>query len=284
MAYTFPRLQFDRSQYFSLNEAFHALGCFMFPDAWTGLEISSWPESSGETLREEKDRLNAQAEFKQRIATEIRMGLYSGGDQASYDALKKKLDIAQPEADHAKTAAHEFGRSYDNRIRDALAFERKQAVESLICNAIRKVDLKTYLGSGTVFGSMADWTNHKDFRVSFSHSYVVTPASPARRQKYRAYFLKRAFEQWAEPLQGDLSMYRKTPVEDDFVLWFKDLVSDFSAKKERLSRQMVLREYEEKFARVEELDRLEKKLDAVWELYAPNDWRKGGKPSKPSDV
>lgn len=277
MAYSFPKLQFDRSKYLSLNEAFHTLGCFLFPDKWTGLEISSWPQSSTKTLREEKNRLRLEAEFTHQQATDMRLELPHDVDPETYTKLKAQLDQLQAKANCARIAEFDFGRSFEGRIKDAAAFERKQLVEETLCRAIHNVDLRLFVDSGTVYGSMPDWTNRRDFKISFSFSLIITPQTHGFRQRCRAHFLKSEFEAWSQDWQAELSAYKDSMLEDDLVHWFKTLILECSKEGRRMNRKTVRDHCKEKFPRIDEFDRLQKKLDAVWDLYAPDNWLTGGK-------
>ncbi|MEP4246522.1 hypothetical protein [Tateyamaria sp.] len=256
----------------------------MFPDEWTGLEIASWPEHTREALRQEKDRLHEVARTTQQRLDALKRDIHSSHDQESYDSLYPLLERARTKADLARSATHEFGRSFDSRMRDSLGFERKQAVESKVCMAIRKVDLETYLNFGTVCGAMNEWTDHREFKISFSHSYIVTPQNLGGRRKHRAYFLKSAFEKWAAQYQESLSDFRTTSLQDDLIRWFKGVAAELNRTGERPTRTAILEMCSSSFSRFLEAPDIKKLLDPVWELYAPREWKRGGKPAKPTDV
>ena len=102
-----------------------------------------------------------------------------------------------------------------------------------------------------------------------------------KRNKSKAYFEKAEFENWVAPLLPNLRAYRTVAPEDDLVAWFKALITSLEAVGGRLSRNGVLEKCEAEFDRINEIDKIEKAVGAVWELYAPEHWKKGGKPANP---
>jgi hypothetical protein len=281
MPYKFPRQQFDRAAYVSLNQAFHLVGGYSFPDAWTGMEISALPVATSDNLQTEKDELRSVYEVAQKQATEIRLGYYAETDEQARLQLGLIMEDVVQKRDLAGLAFENFIRDFDRRHRDSKAFERKQAVETVLCRAIRKKELETHLDFGVVHGDLMNWVNDTNFHVRFSHSYIVTPSNFGGRSKHRAYFDQRAFELWAKPLTEGLSEYRTQPLADDLILWFKGYRDELLQLSKRPSQESSLKACRETFDRAHEASNLKRLVDAAWQLYAPDSWKKGGKPTKP---
>jgi hypothetical protein len=280
MPYKFPRQYFDRTAYVSLNQAFHLVGGYTFPENWTGKEVSAFPTVSSSSLKAEKDALSAAVEVTQERASEIRLDYYREDDHEARLQLGIVMEEATQKRDLAKTAFESFIRDFDRSFRDANAFGRKQSVEAVLYRAIRKRELQTHLDFGMVHGDLMNWVNDSKFRVSFSHSYIVTPDDSGGRRKHRAYFNKLAFEEWAKPLMKELSFYRTQPLADDLIVWFKAYRDELTKASSRTTRQKCLEVCHATFDRAKESENLEKLVDATWHLYAPELWKKGGKLSK----
>jgi hypothetical protein len=281
MPYKFPRQHFDRTAYVSLNQAFHLVGSYTFPENWTGKEISAFPTVASGSLKAEKDELSAAVEVTQERANEIRLDYYREDDHQARLQLGIVMEEATQKRDLAKTAFDSFIRDFDRSFRDANAFGRKQSVEAVLCRAIRKRELQTHLDFGMVHGDLMNWVNDRKFRVSFSHSYIVTPSGFGGRSKHRAYFDKRAFELWTKPLTEGLLAYRTQPLADDLILWFKGYRDELLQLSKRPSQESALKACRETFNRTHEASNLKRLVDATWQLYAPDSWKKGGKPTKP---
>lgn len=277
MPYHFPRLQFDRTKYVSLNEAFHILGSYKFPSDWTGNEISAFAEWPSTKLRETKDRLAQEETLAYRKLEDLRVALHEATNQETYNKFEALVEAATTKRDLAKTACREFIRSYDGREADAEAFARRQEVEAILFRAIREAELDTYLEGGTNFKSITKWTDSQKFQVCFPYSYIVTGLALGGRTRHPAYFDANEFEVWSMQFQRHLSKFRFGDVHDDLIQWFKAVVREHSVKGTRLKRDEVFEHCKQGFSRANEIEKLRKATDAVWDLYAPAPWTKGGR-------
>lgn len=276
MPYKFPKLQFDRTAHISLNEAFYLAGSFMFPASWTGHELSAMQEEPCGDLRVEKDRRFEKAMQSQSRVSKLNLARFDAHDDVMIEQLESKYELAKAQRDSDKINHAEFIRSFDRRMTDAEAFARRQAVENTLCKIIRTEELKIYLNEGTGV-EMTRWSEKSQFRVSFSHSYIVSAQNLGGRHKNLAYFKKTDFDKWTEKFKAKLTEFEVSRAEDDLVQWFKLIVEEHAVNGARLKRDEVFEHCKHGFSRANEIEKLRKATDAVWDLYAPKHWTKGGR-------
>lgn len=276
LPYEFPRLQFDRTRHISLNQAFHIVGSYKFPDTWLGDELFALQEEAVVDLRHEKDLRIARAKLSQDRVSELSVARYE--DREKYDELNQLYQDALSQRDLDKINCKEFLRGYDGRRTDAEAFHRRQTVEDILCRVIRTEELKVVLAAGTGV-EMKRWAQSPEHRVCFKHSYIVSKQNLGGRDKNLAYFKKDAFDSWVTQFERHLSEFEIGKVEDAFIDWFKTETAKLVAEGKRATRNDLCEKCKAGFLRFAEIEKPLKAVDAAWELFAPKDWKRGGKPS-----
>lgn len=276
MPYRFPKVQFDRTEYLSLNEAFHMVGCFQFPNDWTGLEIAACEEISPEGLRATKDELDEKAAIAQKEVSNLSLEYYGGHDQETRDQLATLLEAAKTEHALAKIAHSEFIRSIGYRIHDAEAFARRQTVETLLCRAIYNQELDTHLGFGTVVSSLPDWAKNPKFRVSFSHSYIVTAENLGGRHKHRAYFEKTDFSHWVADMENSVSSFQTDDIAERIFNWFLIFRERCLKEGTKVTQELALSKCEAQLGQAD----LSEPFKHVWALLKKKEMQQLGRPKK----
>ena len=157
MNYSFPRLAFDRNRYVSLDQAFQTVGSYVFPNEWNGREIAAWPESSLEELSETLVTLRLRTELSTQELRDLKLAYHAESDQETRSQLRPLLEKAQKLADFDRVDLQGFQESFDSRLPDAEAYERKRAVISKLCTAIRNEELVLRIHGGASYSDMRDW-------------------------------------------------------------------------------------------------------------------------------
>jgi hypothetical protein len=276
--YHLPKLQFDRTRYISIEQAFERLGCCMFPRDWSGLELLSWPCETPEELSLKKESLEREVTSRRQDAKVLANLTLQAEDQDERKVLEKRAEEARTLCGAANSLLWDFNTSYNLRFSDALCFARRETVSKELCRAIQEREIDTFLDRGSAHSSIRDWAVHHDFKISFNHSHIYTPATFGRRKKHIAFFLTASFDQWLTPYSERIRAYRAVAAEDDLVTWFRGRAKELLDRDQRISRSFFLEQCKESFERADEIKGIDKKFEAVWELFAPDDWRKGGKP------
>lgn len=264
--------QFRRENYITLNEGFHRVGRFMFPEEWTGLEATAWPEVDVDEYRQEHQRLEDDYEQASLRSRQLRRTEVFGMQPDEYTEYSEQLETAEKQRQEARLKQDQFGRTYDSRLRDATMYQRRHLVEMRLCEAIKEeeVDFRIGTGSGVSIGS---WFTDDRFHICFAFSLVFSPTNLGGSTRFPAYFGKEIFNAWAIPFEIKHREYRTDSDEEQMIEWFLAYCSQAPSVTSRDRRNDVLQKMETYFDK-EELSGI---FDAIWKLYATGKMKSGGR-------
>lgn len=137
MSYKLPKQQYKHEDFITLNEGFHRVGMFLLPQEWIGHEDSAWPTSNHETLSDEKHSLEAKLHRCTQQERTIRLIDSSDMDDTEYKDYTARLQNVEYQTRQSREKRDQFGRTYNARYIDSLAYNRRQLVEKYLCDAMR---------------------------------------------------------------------------------------------------------------------------------------------------
>lgn len=219
MSEQFESLHFDREQFITLNEGFDRVGRFMFPTDWIGHEALAWPETSSQSLKEERDELVREFERCNHRARTLRKTDMYGVDGAEYTEHQSLTEQAEVDRAKARERLDQFGQTFDAHYVDAMAYDRRRSVEQHLCKIIMEKKLNVHLGHGFSV-DMERWFDSDRFHMSFAFSYVLAPITYGNRRRFPAYFSKQKFNAWAIHFERHLTQFRLEPLEEQIFRWF----------------------------------------------------------------
>ena len=246
----------------------------MFPNEWTGREAIEWRgnKHSPSDLVAEKEKL-AQNLKRCRSAE---MGLctmdhsdMSEEDWSEYEADLKRLSC---ETQRARELLSRFGETFDSRLGDSEAYERRVAVEEKIINAISKDALFLVAMHGQLSPSpWKDMLKHPDFELNFPLSYMRLPEDFGNERR-SAGFVRHEFDAWAAPFELDSMKFRNDRLEDRVMDWFRF----FQANEVRQNRNLKKAATRRSCADAFQGEHVGSLFDAAWALLAHPDLKKPG--------
>jgi len=277
MSYNLPKQQYKREHFITLNEGFHRVGMFLFPQDWIGREDDAWPTANHETLSDEKQTL--EAILKRCIQQErvIRSANFSDMDETEFKDYCDRLGEAECRTRQAREKRDQFGQTYDSRYSDALAYDRREQVEKYLCDAIRLGELNLHFGHGTWKDMKSDF-NLANFQISFLFSIVIMPKKYGRSRRHPGFFNKKHFDFWAYPFEQKLLKYCDAPIEEQMITWFLAYRDRCLSGNIKVTQKEAIKECEKYFSQKE----LGAIFIAVWKLFSTKEMKKTGRPkSKP---
>lgn len=273
MQYDLPNRQYVFENFISLSEAFQIVGAAMFPESWTGLETLAWPKEPPTDLRDEMDRLDRNVTKARTLERDLTL-LSAGGD--GDPDLAAKIEDARTARQAAEEARNAFGEGYDFRMVDAEAYRRRAAVEEELCRGIRARSLTLFRMGGTGSAIQDGWGVDRT-TISFAFSLVIYPEFHGKRRRYPAVFQRSEFENWAKKHLDVLAQFDTASLQEQMISWFKTERAKWHQDGERRTKSDLNKACRTEFDGVELGENFDLDFDAIWRLYAPSEWKKGGR-------
>lgn len=219
-----PSLQVDADNYILLSDAFWRVGCFMFPQTWTGIEIagSHSVETTSTDINKEHERLKLQLRRCRQTEMDLKLAVTSEMTEDEYQRHRNELEKRADATRRARAERDRFGETFDMRLSDRQAYERRKTVEERLLEAISTKELALCAVHGHLMpdGSWNEILSDPDFELSFRFSYARLPEAWGR-QRMAVGFLRRNFEAWTGPYEWDLIKIRQDRLENRVVDWFR---------------------------------------------------------------
>lgn len=273
MQYNLPNRQYVFENFIILSEAFQIIGAAMFPESWTGLETLAWPKEPPTDLREEMDRLDRNVTNARTLERDLTL-LSAGGDGDPEPAAQ--IEDARTARQAAEEARNAFGEAYDSRIVDAEAYHRRAAVEEELCRGIRARSLTLFRMGGTGSAIQDGWGVDRT-TISFAFSLVIYPEFHGKRRRYPAVFQRSEFEGWAEKHLDVLAQFDTANLQEQMISWFKIERAKWHLDGERRTKPELNAACRAAFNAHEPIPGFKDDFEAIWRLFAPSEWKKGGR-------
>lgn len=216
------RTRLEPDNFVLLSEAFHRVCRSLFPKERNGFEpvaVDIRIEHDRE-FEHERERLNKKFvlahlhELSQRAV--VRETL-SATELFQHD---RTFEEARRRTLRTREARDRFINPLDCRVNDAAAFERREAVEALICDAVDKRQLHMLGVHGFPARAWERVWREPEFQICFATSTVHLPKSQGG-QKLVVGFTRAGFDLWAAEREYEALKFSDAPLKERVVEWFR---------------------------------------------------------------
>lgn len=273
-------LQFDRTKFYSLLEAFERVGQYRFKDKWRGIEAFTAPsrnQDENEAIRYGlEETLEGLSRERWSLIEMDSVGL-SNNEAILLHEKRKTVD------NHIRDVRFEIDEiplPFDFQIGEIGAFRRRQQIENELCEAFHLGALTLRQGTNGIV-NWEDWASRSGFKISFGYSIVIMPRRLSSKRKHPAFVLKSEFDEWALHFNAEFQQHNSEPIEEQMLVWFRTYRDAQLAQLERPKKEIAQAACKEYFGSENLPVNFGNKFLSVWRLLAPDVWQKGGAPKKP---
>lgn len=257
-------MQFDMAAHYPIIMAFDRIGRIQFPVEWTGLESHAAPSFQDDELKTQIDRLHS---MRDRLAREEESLRRKDAFSMSADEAQAHFERRDQCSDERKAIRLELDRlmrPYENDLKDAKAFARRETVENRLASLFERGELNLVMDSGWQV-NWREWSSKKGFRISYQYSTIYLPKSAGFRRKQAIFVRREKFDEWARPFEF-------CPEKADL----NELAKDWFLAQVRVRTNSPIRgELKEEY--ILEFPNLSRRsFDRLWDEHAPDEWSKRG--------
>ncbi|QUJ77345.1 hypothetical protein KDD17_04910 [Sulfitobacter albidus] len=260
-------IQFDLTTHYILSEAFFRVGLAMYPDTWSGLEQFAAPVSDIEAIKARKVALEDEYQRYTRQARALALLDSSGLDHAEFEKHMAQQENLANKALEARNNLHRIRGRYESKYIDDATWQRRLAVENRLCTAFARNELTLICGASCDV-IWKNWSQEKDFYISFVFSLIYAPRSKSGRRKNTAHVRKDKFDIWYATQSDFSSDGIKRSKEDRIKSYFAAATKSHSAPPKKLAFTTELRD---KFSPMSQ-----REAARHWDSFAPDSWKVAG--------
>lgn len=255
---------------YSLSEAFHALGCHLFQEQWSGYEIEGRREENPEPVLRAREPLENKAEELCRQINQKKRELKTAVGRKAIQQINAEITHLENQRGQVYAELNSVGEVHKSVIEDHGRWERFEQVEGILLQAFMQEELKVFCLRGMIVQKDLWAELPDDFGYDFDRSLIYWPARNCARRMDVGFIKQEEFEAWLEnqiPL-GDCSEIEVS----DFVLCKKYLKEQIIKGKNKTKAEY----YEEACVEIPGLSL--RAFNQAWSEMVPDSWKSKGRP------